>query len=741
VRARLVGPGDTAREESAFMTRGRSAARAGVAVLVLTLATSHVHAASPQEELWEASRNGDAKKVESLLAKGADVNARTSFGATALWLATYKERPAVVTLLLKKNADPDVRDTAWAQTPLDLAVGADGVETLVALLGGSPKGVDAALISTAADGKEPFVRALLEKAKITDEAKSAALAAVSPQAAAVADLLRGHGAKPLPALPTAPGPEPAVAGSYESREGRSFKVTVKDGLVVTRSAAGTIVFKPSAAGKFAGVAADASLTLRWQDGKPSGILLRHKQDEWDCVRSETVKLPTPTSPRVAEVRAPVATPRDWPSFRGPGATGVADGQHPPTTWDAEKGLNVRWKTPIPGLAHSCPVVCGNRVFVSTAVSGDPKSPFKPGLHGDNDSVKDFSVHSWRIYCLDKASGKILWEREAHKGVPRVDRNVKASQANATPATDGEHVAVVFGSEGLFCYDLSGNLLWRQDLGVLDVGQFNDPEYMWGAGSSPVIYRGLVIVQCDRPKDGFLAAYDVKSGKLAWRTPRDEPPSWSTPGLVEHAGRAELVVNGGHAIRGYDPQTGKELWRLTPSAESVIPTPFGAAGLIFVASAYGPIQPLYAIVPGATGDISPDGKNGSSASLAWQSKKGGVFIPTPIVYGGYLYVLTNRGILNAYEARTGREVYKQRLGGKDGYTASPVAADGRLYFTGDDGVIRVVKAGPTFELLSTNPVGEACLATPAISDGMFFVRARGTIFAFGGKEITPDASVR
>jgi outer membrane protein assembly factor BamB len=286
---------------------------------------------------------------------------------------------------------------------------------------------------------------------------------------------------------------------------------------------------------------------------------------------------------------------------------------------------------------------------------------------------------------------------------------------------------------LFCYDLSGHLLWRQDLGVLDVGQFNDPELQWGAGSSPVIHRGLVIVQCDRPKDGFLAAYHIGTGRLAWRTPRDEPPSWSTPGVVEHAGRAELIANGGSAIRGYDPMSGKELWRLTPSSQSVVPTPFTADGLIFVASAYGPIQPLYAIVPGASGDISVDADHGANAHLAWGTKKGGTFIPTPIAYGGYLYVCANRGLLTAYEARTGREVYKQRLGGKDGYTASPVAADGRLYLTGEDGDVRVVKAGPVFELLSINPVGEACLATPAISDGMFFVRSQSAVFAFGGKE--------
>jgi outer membrane protein assembly factor BamB len=610
---------------------------------------------------------------------------------------------------------------------------------LSALLDGHPKEVDAALIATAADGKPPYVQAVLEKAKLSDEAKAAALAAVPKDAAAVTELLRKHGAKPLSGLPATLRPEElaALGGSYESREGRPVKVSIKDGLVVTNSRFGVIVFKPTANGKFSSIVTpDATLTLQSQAGKPTGLLFRKGEDEWVCDRAEAVKLPTPTSPKVAETRLPVATPRDWPSFRGPSATGVADGQHPPVTWDAAKGLNVRWKTPIPGLGHSCPVVCGNRVFVSTAISSDPKSPFKAGMHGDNSSVKDFSIHSWRLICLDKATGKILWNREAHRGVPRADRNIKASQASATPATDGEHVAVMLGSEGLYCYDLAGNLLWQQDLGVLDIGQFNDPEYQWGAGSSPVIYRGLVIVQCDLPKDGFLAAYDVRTGKPAWRAPRNEPPSWSTPSIVESAGHAGLVVNGGHAIRGYDPLTGTELWRLTPTAESVVPTPFGADGLIYVASAYGSVAPLYAVVPGAKGSISPDGTSGSSAYLAWGGKKGGTFITTPIVYGGHLYVLSNPSLLTAYDARTGKQVYKQRLGGSGGYTASPVAADGRLYFTSEEGEVRVVKAGPVFELLSINAVGDTCLATPAVSDGMFFMRTRGAVFAFGGKDPAP-----
>jgi outer membrane protein assembly factor BamB len=291
---------------------------------------------------------------------------------------------------------------------------------------------------------------------------------------------------------------------------------------------------------------------------------------------------------------------------------------------------------------------------------------------------------------------------------------------------------VFGSEGMFCYDLAGTLKWHQDLGVLDLGAFNDPDLKWGAGSSPVIYKNLVIVQCDRPKEGFLAAYDLTTGKPVWKTTRDEPPSWGTPTVIDSPTRPELVVNGARFIRGYDPLTGKELWRLGPNSEIAVPTPFAAAGLIFVTSGYRPIQPIYALLPGASGDISVGERHELGSHVAWETTKGGPYLPTPIVYGSILYVCTNQGILTAYDARSGKQIYKNRLGGGGGYTASPVAGDGKLYFTCEDGEVRVVKAGPRFELLAINPIGEPCLATPAISDGMIFVRGRKTIFAFAGR---------
>jgi outer membrane protein assembly factor BamB len=401
----------------------------------------------------------------------------------------------------------------------------------------------------------------------------------------------------------------------------------------------------------------------------------------------------------------------------------------PVKWDAEKSVNVLWKVQIPGLAHSSPVVWGNRVFITTAVSSNPKEETRFGLYGDVAPVKEESKHTWKVYCLDKQTGKILWERVAYEGLPKVKRHPKATHASSTPATDGKHVIALFGSEGLYCYDTNGKLQWKQDPGVLDAGWFYDPDYQWEYASSPIIYKNLVILQADIQKNSFIAAYDLKTGKQVWKTAREEIPSWGTPTVYEGKTRAELITNGTKAIRGYDPLTGKELWRLTPNSEITTPTPFVAHDLIFVTSGYAPIQPIYAIRPGANGDITLKDGQESSAAIAWSKKRGGPYMPTPVVYEDLLYTVSNSGVLTAYNARTGERVYQQRLADRGGaFTASPVAADGKIYLSSEDGEIFVVKAGPKHELLSVNPMGEVMMATPAISGDMLIVRGIKHVFA-------------
>ena len=428
--------------------------------------------------------------------------------------------------------------------------------------------------------------------------------------------------------------------------------------------------------------------------------------------------------------ASAARAQNWPQFRGANASGVAEGRPAPVKWDAAKAENLRWKTPIPGLGHSSPVVWGDKVFVTTAVTSAPKDETRYGLYGDVEPVKDDPRHTWKLYALDKRTGKVLWERVAYEGLPKVKRHPKSTHADSTPATDGRVVVALFGSHGLYAYDTSGKLLWKQDLGLLNPGWFYDPDYQWEHGSSPVIYKNLVIVQADIQKDSFIAAYDLKTGKQVWKTLREgELPGWGTPTVYEGKARAELVTTGARYVRGYDPLTGKELWRLGPMSEITTPTPIAAFDLIFVASGYAPVQPIYAIRPGATGDISLKDDKESSEFVAWSKKRGGPYMPTPVVYGELLYTVSNQGVVTAYQAKTGERVYQQRIADRGGaFTASPVGSDGKLYLSSEDGEIFVVRAGPKHELLSVNPMGEVLMATPAISDGMLIVRGINHVFA-------------
>jgi outer membrane protein assembly factor BamB len=426
---------------------------------------------------------------------------------------------------------------------------------------------------------------------------------------------------------------------------------------------------------------------------------------------------------------------NWPSFRGTDARGIAEGHATPTTWNVESNENIRWKTPIPGLAHSSPVIWGDSVFVTTAVGDKSEAPLKVGLYGDIEPVAGEPAQQWRVYRIDKNTGKILWERTAHEGVAKVKRHPKSTHANPTPATDGKHVVVFFGSEGLYCYDFSGKLLWKKDLGVLDSAFFVAPKAQWGFASSPIIHDGKVYVQCDVMKGSFLAAFNLEDGSEVWRTPRNDVPTWSTPTIHQVGGRDILLVNGWKHIGGYDAATGKEIWKLTGGGDIPVPTPIVAHGLVFITNAHGPASPIYAIRLEAKGDISLADGETSNEHIAWSIGRGGAYMQTPLVYGDYLYNCRDNGALSCYKATTGERMYRQRLGGGGlgGFSASSVAADGKIYFTSEMGDVHVVKAGPSFELLAVNSMDEVTMATPAISEGTIYFRTRGHVVAVGASE--------
>ena len=414
----------------------------------------------------------------------------------------------------------------------------------------------------------------------------------------------------------------------------------------------------------------------------------------------------------------------WPSYHGPHGRGYADGFATPVEWDVKGGENIAWSTPIQGLSHSAPVIWGDRVYLTTAVK-DGAAELRVGLYGDIGSVEDDSEHQFRLLCLDRRSGAALWSRVAWEGVPAVKRHPKGSHAASTPATDGKHVAVFFGSEGLHVFDADGERLWEKSFGVLDSGFFRMPSAQWGWASSPVIYDGRVYVQADHQGDSFVAAFDVASGEQVWRTARDEVPTWSTPTVHVSGERRQLVLNGWKHMGGYDLDSGEPLWWLRGTGDIPVPTPVAAHGLIFLTSAHGGPARILAVDEHAEGELTlePDGER-----LVWANRRFGAYMQTPFVYGDELYVCKDNGVLTCWDAKSGEQRYRKRLTAGVGYSASGIAADGKLYYPSEEGDVHVVRAGTSFELLAVNPLGETCMAPPAVSQGMLVFRTRSRLIA-------------
>jgi outer membrane protein assembly factor BamB len=427
----------------------------------------------------------------------------------------------------------------------------------------------------------------------------------------------------------------------------------------------------------------------------------------------------------------------WPSFRGPAAAGVVAGANGPVSWDGATESNVAWKTAIPGLGHSCPAIWGDQLFITTAVAdGGDDDPLKIGLYGDIAPVQDDRTYRFELYCLDKKTGRVQWKHTAHEGVPAIKRHSKSSHANSTPATNGQFVVAFFGSEGLYCYDMSGKLVWKRSFGTLDSGFYMVPPAQWGFGSSPIIHEDRVIVQCDVQKGSFLAALKLSDGTDVWRTARSDVPTWSTPTV--HAESSQVLVNGYRHLGGYDLKTGEVRWKIEGAGDIPVPTPIIGHGCVFMTSAHGSAAPIYAVRLGAKGTIN---KDVADPNMLWSVKRNGAYMQTPIILGDHLYNCRDNGVLTCYDARSGDVNYRTRLGdGMTGFTASGVACGDKLYYTSEEGTTYVVQRGLTFKLIATNALGETCMATPAISSERLFFRARRHVFAIGKTPVKSNSDV-
>ena len=677
--------------------------RIAVAVAVCWSAVALAQTAKDPEALFEAARTGNRALVVQLLDGGLDVNARSRYGVTALGFAADKGHLDIVRLLVERGANVNVTDSFYGSRPIDFARRGghrDIVAFLLALTAEAP--------TRSPDGPRPVIKLNASQLRSFEgKYQNASTNAV------LMVTVSGRGL-----TLTAEG-EPAL--DLQPIEERRFTAAGAPEMVVTFSGRGGLIERL--------VIARGNSSVRYER-EGFGDATSPAPEPARSTAAGTITAPPPPSTLAP---APRRRPMPWPAFRGANAAGIADGQGAVAEWDVASGKNILWKTPVSGISVASPIIWGDRVIVAAAASDQDKT-FRTGLYGDVKPVDDLSRHSWRLISLDRKTGKVIWEREVFNGTPITKRHTKSSQANSTPVTDGHHVVAVFGAIGqMVCYDIDGQLLWKQDIGALNSGWFLDPTYQWGHSSSPVIYKSSVIVQADQARGSFLAAFRLSDGRELWRSARvDEVSTWGTPTIVAGPKGDELVTNG-TKVRGYDPATGALLWTLGPNSEITVGTPVVRGDIVYVTGGYPPIRPVYAVRAGARGDISlPSGKP-SSEAIAWSHDRDGTYISTPIVYRDQLYTLNNNGILTAYDAATGERIYRARVGGGGAFSASPVAADGKLYMANEDGDVFVVQAGRDYVELAKMPMGEVIMATPAISDGVMVIRTLGHVWGIGLKD--------
>ncbi len=417
---------------------------------------------------------------------------------------------------------------------------------------------------------------------------------------------------------------------------------------------------------------------------------------------------------------------NWPGFRGP-SCGVVKDEVLPVSWSTTE--NVVWKVDVPGRGWSCPVVWGDRIFLTTVASEGHMEEARKGLYlGGNRDQASGDVHRWIVYCFDWDSGKILWEKTVHTGKPAQPVHVKNTYASETPVTDGQRVYFYFGNVGVFCFDLEGRELWRKSLEPVKM------RYNWGTAASPVLHGDKLFIVNDNEDQSYLLALNKETGQEVFRVNRDEKSNWATPYLWQNAQRIELVTCGTGKIRSYD-LNGKPLWQLGPMSTITIPTPVQNGGLLYVCSGYvgdRKNRPVYAIRRGASGDITLEAEQDSNEYIAWHHKLDGPYNPSPIAYGDYLYVLYDRGTVSCFDGRTGEVIYEKQPLAPDAraFTASPWANDGKLFFLSEDGDTFVVRAGPEFKVLGRNALGEMCMATPAALRGSLVVRTLTKLYRIG-----------
>ncbi len=700
-------------------------------ILLLALLATPGSAASTRDLLL-AARSGDLAQVQRLVEAGLQVDSSDSWGTTPLALAARLGEVEVVRYLLDKGADPSAREGFFGASVLDFALwtGEPEFEIAKLLLAAGAEDRAAALSRALQLGDADLARVAAHSGPVLESEATELRARFAGTPGELAAILAAIETRPDPPPPAYSAAELAgFSGHFESGDGKNTAdVAVREGRLTLEQASEQTALVAVADRRFRG--SEGKVTVRYfgRAGTIEGISVERPGQEPVRLRlgnvGPVVELTVPAKAPLSPQAAPTV---HWPGFRGANRSGIGDGAEPPVKFDLATGAGVAWRVGLPGLGNSSPVVWGDRIYVTTAVAEGGSVPLRTGLTGSGDEVEEAREHRWLVLAFDKATGEEVWQTEVGRGVPLTKRHFKATQANSSPVTDGEHLVVVFPTAGLACLGMDGQVHWKRELGGLNAGGFNDPGLQWGFAASPVLHGGRVILQVDIHDGPYLAAWDLATGEELWRTERpDVAPSWATPAIWPTPDGDQLVVNAS-IIRGYDPATGGELWSLSPTSVQVVASPVIGAELLYVSSGYPPARPVYAVAPGIRGRHHIE-SGGENPALAWHHARGGAYMPTPLLYRGLLYIVHHNGRLEAHDAATGGTVYRQRFSRGGTNTSSPVAANGIVYQGTEEGTLYVFAAGPDYRELAVHDFGAPLMATPAISEGVLLVRTPGELIA-------------
>lgn len=698
---------------------------------LMVLAISNMAFGQAPKDIFEAVRTDNLEAVKAFLKQGVSINSKDRYGLTPVAVSAQTGMLEIAEFLVSQKADLNIADSFYSVTPV-----------LQALWNGHPKVAELLL----KHGAEPRESALEYGAGRQNMAMVKAAIAGGPiHESTLTRLKSSSGSKEIKALlakaKSRPDPQPP---NYSEQELKRFEgnfegfesdttgvVSVKNGKLFAsidgKKAQELIPYQDLT---FKAKDATWRLTFVGRAGTTEGFRLMRENSPPDLLR-HSVAAPLEDAANAFRYQSKKVVSKtlvNWPGFRGPNGTGIADGADTSVEWNLETGDGVVWQSSLQGLGNSSPVIWGDTIFLTTAIAKGMKQELRVGNTGDASSVAESVEHRWLVYAFSKKTGKKLWEKEIGKAVPLTERHFKATQANSTPATDGTHVVVVFPTAGLACLDFDGNVKWHHELGGLNASAFYSPETQWGFAASPIIYKNTVILQVDVYGEPYIAAWDLKTGKQVWRTNRKVATSWSTPAIFPTKTGDELVVNGS-VVFGYNPDNGKELWQLGPNSELVIAMPVIGEDVVYVSAGYPPIKPIYAIKAGIRGKHTLDpGK--PAPNIAWSHKRGGSYMPTPLLYHGLFYIVHHNGRLVVYDAKSGEAIHKARFSQRGTFTASPIAVNNKIYMPTEEGLLYVLDAKPPFKELAVHDFDEPLMATPAVSEGCLFVRTPSKLYAIG-----------